>query len=241
MPKTVKPAGQGASAPNRPVPKKAAKRKTTKKSAATSARTNTSFYIRNLHNGAGGLRITLSDDRELRFQPRGARGDIVLVDEEIKSDPLYQRNLGLTFEELTLDEGREVQSKQHINAQASGPSTWDHLTNEEGKKYTTTGPTMRKSHEEQAFQVGAVSEATEGQSSQNVGHITRRTGLGPEEVAVPGSRPVFDPNVMPAGLSMAQAKEYMETPAEQRADLLARWGVESLRSSVQMNPVQKVQ
>lgn len=223
-PKSVKTNGKGASAPKSPPAKrKAAKKASAKKSAARQTKnTSNNSYIRNLHYGAGGARIDF-DDRRIQLEPRGHIGDLVIVTEDDREDPLYQRNIGVIFEELTLAQGREVIDKQNTNAQAHrGPSTMDYLRNEKGEKYSQVRATIEPSFEQQGTVVANVVPAADGKNT--TGNVAFDRPIGPEQVEVPGSQPVnFDPNVMPAGLSMEQAQLFMQTPPENRHLLLQQF------------------
>lgn len=244
-PKTVKPNGKGASAPVTPrPPKKTAK--TASKPAVVNKEGLKTHYIRNLHNGAGGARMLLSDGTKIELAPRGWDSDCALVNEEIASDPLYQRNIGLLFEELTHEQGLEVLKKQHTNAQAPRKTTLEHMTNAKGEPYAPGAVQVEIPFEQQGKVVGHVSPAVEGHSHQDGGNLTRNV-LGPQEVSRPGSRPVdtgpFNPDVMPSGLTMEQAQEYLNAPPELREGLIIQWqeeagvGIGRLQASV--TPTQK--
>jgi hypothetical protein len=223
-PKTVKPAGRGAPAPKATPAKKTAKKKSSKKTSAVKSQSSASHYIRNLHNAAGGSRIDLGDGRRIILEPRGQVGDVAVVTEDDANDPIYQRNVGVLFEELTPEQGREVIDKQNTNAQAPRPTIMDQLTNEYGEKYVQTQATIAPSFESQGITVAKVEDAADGRFTEQNTQLTR-TAMGPEEVQVPGSRGFFDPNQVPPGLNVEQAKIYIETPPEQRLDLLTRWGL----------------
>lgn len=242
MPKSVKPNGRGAKPPAKPKPaKKAAKRKTSKKAAAKPT-PKTSVFIRNLHNGAGGVRLDLDvDDRRIYLAPRGQIGDLLQVSDEIRDDPVYQRNLDLLFEELSYEAGVEALRKQNINAQSyRGPNPMDFITNEKGEKYVQKRATIEPSNEEAAITVGRIEESGDGRF-QSVSRVAPSEVTGPKEVQVPGSRPVFDPNVMPAGLTTEQAALYLETPPEKRLELLQFFQKEAeqnYRLNVSVAPVE---
>lgn len=232
MPKTVKTRGRvAAPAPNKPAKKKASSSKK-KTAASTRASTPKTNYIRNLHNGAGGIRIDLTDGARLLVAPRGQVGDVLLVNEDQRNDPAYQRNKDLLFEELTLAEGEEVIEKQNINAQSSRSTVMDFLTNEKGEKYAQMHATVEPTFESQGQVVGHVSPASEGTSVRDGGNINRepivQSGLGPQQVEVPGSTAVaFNPDRMPEGLTVDQAKLFIETPREERQELLQRFAQEN--------------
>jgi hypothetical protein len=235
-PKKVKPAGRAAPAPQSSTPKTA--KKAPKKASAASKKAPKTSYIRNLHNAAGGSRIDLTDGRRIHLEPRGQVGDVLLVSDDDRDDPVYQRNLGILYEELTREQGLEVVDKQNTNAQAPRPGVMDHMTNEKGEKYVQTQPTITATYESQGQVVGQISPAAEGQHVTHTGNIER--AMGPEEVQVPGSRSVFDPDIVPAGLSVEQAQAYIATPREQRQDFLARLqGTEDLGLRASVGPVQR--
>lgn len=215
-PKKVTPAGRAAPAPKATPAKQSAKKKasTSQKKTATS----TSRYIRNLRYAAGGVRIDLAD-RRIHLEPRGQVGDLAAISKDDREDPIYQRNLGTLFEEISKVEADSVIQKQNTNAQGPRQGTMDILRDEHGKAYPNPVK-IEKSFEEQGAVVGQVSVAKEGVSANNTGNI-ERSGLEPAEVQVPGSRPAVS-NAMPEGLTEPQAIEYLNTPPEQRADFLAR-------------------
>lgn len=221
-PKTVKPNGRGASAPQAATPKKKpAKKKAAKKRPAASTSSNIS-YIRNLHGAAGGARLDLSDDTRIQLEPRGQIGDTAIVSEEHRTDPLYQRNIGYLFEELTEEQGRDVIGKQGINAQSSRQSVMQHLTNERGEKYKGDVQ-VEASLEEQSIKVADISDGPATRYTD--GHqdtITRSIVEPPQQVQVPGSRPVPGSNLMPEGLTEEQTVAYLQTPTEQRPAFLAQ-------------------
>ncbi len=215
-PKKVTPAGRAAPAPEAAPAKKSAKKKasTSQKKAATS----TSRYVRNLHYAAGGVRVDLGEDRRIHLEPRGQVGDLIPVSAEDRDHPLYQRNIGILFEEISKAEATDIIDKQNTNAQSPRQTTMDHIRNEKGEEYTNPA-TITRTYESQGQVVGQVSSAAEGVSSNNTGNIQRQV-TGPAEVQVPGSRQLV--NAMPEGLTEPQAIEYLNTPPEQRADFLAR-------------------
>lgn len=242
-PKSVKPNGRGAAAPK--APKKAAtkaKKPAAKKKAQASPK---SHYIRNLHNGAGGARVDL-DDTRINLRPRGERGDMMIVTEEMTNDPMYQHNIGIIFEEISLEKGKEIISKQQINQQ-SGPTTMDYITNEKGEKYAQVKATITPSYEAQGVTVAEISPGSDGKNTTNNKDITRAvqptdhfaSPLGPEQVEVPGSTQVaFNPDVMPQGLSMEQAQLFMQTPREQRHLLIQQFqgeAAETYREQLQVS------
>lgn len=243
-PKSVKPNGRGAKAPQSKSTRKTASKKKAKTAPATSS--PSTHYIRNLHSGAGGARIDLqTSDTRINLEPRGRRGDLRLVNEEIINDPMYQHNLGVIFEEVSLEEGKEIIAKQSINQQ-EGNSVWDVLTNEKGEKYDpNTRATITAPFEQQGVTVANLSPGANGKATEGNVDITRAVqptdhfsgpqgdpnqGLGPQQVQVPGSQPVFNPDVLPAGLSVEQAQLYIETPREQRQRLFEEWQRQALEA-----------
>ena len=230
MPKSVKPAGRGASAPNKPAAKKRSAKKASKpKPSGPKANRK---YIRNLHGGAGGARLGLADGSEIQLAPRGQVGDLVIVSEDAQQDPLYQRNKDFLFEELSIEDGLEVIDKQNTNAQVHRSSPLEHITNEKGEAYVNPVQ-ITESYENQGQVVGQVAQAAEGVSSQNTGNIARQNEvavaqmgqpptvsnvMGPQQVTVPGSQ--FNPDVMPSGLTTQQAEQFLQTPREQRQGLV---------------------
>lgn len=222
-----------------------AKKQTTKKSAskkkakpAATSDNRALHYIRNLHSGAGGSRVDLAvHDIRIHLEPRGRRGDMKMVTEEMVQDPAYQHNLGVIFEEIPIDIGQEIIRKQAINQQ-TGPSTMDMLTNEYGEKYTQQRATVMPSFEDQGVTVASLTPGADGRNttgnidvSRTVQPTTHFGGpqatpsqpLGPQQVQVPGSQPVFNPDVLPAGLSVEQAQQFIETPREERLALVELW------------------
>lgn len=239
-PKSVK--GQGRITAPAPAPKPSSKKSTTPKRASkgpsTVALTSGNRYIRNLHMAAGGSRIDLDHvDVRIHLEPRGQRGDMRLVTQEMIDDPMYQHNLGLLFEEISVERGKEIIHKQATNQQQAGPSTMDLLTNEFGEKYTQTRATVTPSYEEQSVTVASLAPGADGKNTERNVDITRAatptdffgnnvttsSRLGPEEVEVPGSRPVFNPDVLPQWLSTEQAVVFVQTPREARQSLIEEW------------------
>lgn len=248
-PQKVTPNGRGASAPKKPSGRKQPK-KTAKKRAAP---TENGFYIRSIRNAAGGSRMTLLDGTSIELKPRGQVGDTFRVEDEIRHDPYYLANLGLLFEELSLEDGTEVISKQGTNAIAPRPSTMEGLTNEKGESYPAgSRPVIEQPFEQQGFVAGHVSTGGEGVHHREIGNIQRQAAqvsevVGPPQVQVPGSQPVPGAMQMPDGLTETQALEYLQTPIEQRNDFLARIkgnegeAADQIRSglSVSMGPVER--
>lgn len=246
-PKAVTPHGRGAKAPQvKPTPKKKASKKA--KAPATSQSAST-HYIRNLHSGAGGARIDLMNDMRIHLEPRGRRGDMRLVTEDMVQDPMYQHNLGVIFEEIPIMLGKEIISKQQTNQQ-NGPSTMDLLTNEYGKKYTQTRATIEPSYESQGVTVASINPGADGRNTTQNVDISRMVQptdhfsgpqaqppqpLGPQQVQVPGSQPVFDPDIVPAGLSVEQAQVFIETPREQRLQLVEAWRQQTMEAEAYRN------
>lgn len=231
-PKTVK--GQGrktATPPQTPVtPIKAAKKKDTTAAVSPS---KSLHYIRNLHNMAGGARFDLAmSDMRIDLRPRGERGDMRLVTQEMIDDPVYQFNKGLIFEEVPIDQGQEIIRKQAINQQ-SGPGTFDLLTNEYGKKYKQTRASVTLPFEQQGQVVASIDPGYDGKNTTGNVEINRREvqpadffggdQMGPQQVQVPGSTPVFNPDVYPEGLTEEQQTVFAETPREQRQGLYEFW------------------
>lgn len=224
-PKKVTPRGRAASPPEAPLPAPKPKKKTAAKKRQTRAKpTSTTRYIRAIYSPAGGTRITLSDDRRIQLAPRGQVGDIAIVSEEDREDVLYQRNFGHTFEEISAAEAKDILSKQNTNQQAPREfGIMDELRNAKGEPYAQAKPTIEIPFEQQGQVVAHISDAPAGRFTD--GHqerIERAPGAAPQQVAVPGSVQNPTGGQMPAGLSEAQAAEYLGLPREQRADWLAR-------------------
>jgi hypothetical protein len=248
-PKPVTPHGKGAKAPSSAPKKTASKKKKAKKPAAQSNSAST-HYIRNLHSGAGGARIDLqTTDTRIQLEPRGRRGDMRLVTEEIANDPMYQHNLGVIFEEVPIEVGREIIAKQQTNQQQE-PSTMDLLRNSKGEKYIQTRANVEIPFEQQGVTVAQVSQGQDGRYTEGNVNINRsvqptdhfsgqqpqvQQALGPQQVAVPGSQPVFDPDVVPAGLSVEQAQVFIETPREQRLALVEHWRQQAMEDEAYRN------
>lgn len=249
-PKQLK--GQGrvtAAPPDKPKPsprKSSKKRKAPKKADATPS----TVWIRNIHNGAGGIRFDLTmTDRRIELTPRGRLGDLLQTTEEMREDPAYMRNVNLLFEEISQEKAADILAKQNINAQAyRGPSPMDFIRNAKGEEYAQKRAVITPSMESQGITVGQVSTAAEGRGSREVGNIERRSGAPPQQVEVPGSQPVtpadFDPNVMPGGLTVQQAGFYLETPPEQRWALLRRFTEEGAHATglqVSVAPTERIE
>jgi hypothetical protein len=235
-PKTVKGNGRKTATPPStptPTPVKAAKKKDTTAAVSPS---KSLHYIRNLHNMAGGARFDLAmHDTRIDLRPRGERGDMRLVTQEMIDDPVYQFNKGLIFEEIPIDQGQEIIRKQAINQQ-SGPGVFDLLTNEYGKKYEQTRASVTLPFEQQGQVVASIDPGGDGRYTSGNVDINRRDvqpsdffgneQMGPQQVEVPGSAPVapvFNPDVYPEGLSEEQQRIFAETPREQRQGLYAFW------------------
>jgi hypothetical protein len=240
-PKAVKTNGRGSKTTTvKPTPKKTAK----KAPAAATPSTGATHYIRNLHSGAGGARVDLINDVRIHLEPRGRRGDMRLVTPEMTQDPMYQHNLGILFEEIPIDAGQDIIRKQQINQQ-NGPSTMDLLTNEYGKKYTQTRATVMPSFESQGVTVANLSGGADGKNTtgnvdvtravQPTDHFAAPQPLGPEQVQVPGSTPVFNPDILPAGISIEQAQVFIETPREQRLALVEQWRQQAMEAEAYRN------
>lgn len=241
-PKAVKAQGRGAKAPQvKPTPKKKASKKAKAPVTAQSASTH---YIRNLHSGAGGARIDLSSDTRIHLEPRGRRGDMRLVTEEMVQDPMYQHNLGVIFEEIPIEVGKDIINKQQTNQQ-NGPSTMDLLTNEYGAKYTQTRATVEPSFESQGVTVASIDPGANGRNTTQNVDINRTVQptdhfagpqaqpsqpLGPQQVQVPGSQPVFNPDVLPNGISIEQAEVFIATPREHRLQLVETWRQQAMEA-----------
>lgn len=235
-PKTVKGQGRVTAKPAatpKETPKAASKRSTTAPSSSQSL-----HYIRNLHHGAGGARFDLSlNDIRIDLRPRGERGDMRLVTQEMIDDPMYQHNKGIIFEEISIDDGQEIIRKQQINQQ-SGPDTFDLLTNEYGQKYKQVRATVTAPFEQQGTVVANIAPGADGKNTTGNVDISRAVtpadffgngqaqgsqALGPQQVEVPGSTPVFNPDVVPPGLSVEQAQVFIETDRDQRQQLVEFW------------------
>lgn len=237
-PKSVK--GQGrVTAPAPSTPKPARKTASKKKAKAPATDSKSVHYIRNLHGGAGGARFDLSVvDTRIHLEPRGRRGDMRLVTEEMTVDPVYQMNLGVLFEEVPILEGQEIIRKQTINQQ-NGPSTFDLLTNEYGEKYVQTRASVTAPFEQQGQVVARMVPGADGRNTTGNVDFERSAKptdffggrqLGPQAVEVPGSTPVFNPDVMPQGLSVEQGQVFIETPREQRQQLVEQWRIAALEA-----------
>lgn len=224
-PKSVK--GQGrVTAKPAPTPKSAPKKPAKKKAAKPAGETTSVTYIRNLHSGAGGARFDLSVvDTRIHLEPRGRRGDMRLVTEEMQTDPIYQMNLGILFEEIPITEGQEIIRKQAINQQ-QGTSTFDLLTNEYGAKYTQSRASVTAPFEQHGVVVGNVSTAQSGRGSRETGNIDRQ--VTPQDFFSEQQQvqPQFDPDVVPAGISVEQAQVFIETPREDRLALVQEWFIQ---------------
>jgi hypothetical protein len=236
MPKSLTPKGRKAAGPARtdkvgqsaaPKKRKASKKAPAKEATSTAAPT---VWIRNLHYGAGGARFDLlTYDKRIELAPRGHIGDLLQTTEEMREDPRYQRNKDILFEEVSREIAMQILDKQNINAQTyRGPTPMDFIRNEKGEKYSQVRAVVEPSFESQGIVVGQVSTAADGKGAREVGNITdRASGAPPQQTYPPGSYELapqdFDPNVMPAGLSMQQAGLYAETPPEQRFALLQRF------------------
>lgn len=223
-PKSVK--GQGrVTAKPAASPKPKPKKKAAKKAKAPAVNSSSVHYIRNLHHGAGGARFDLSVvDVRIHLEPRGQRGDMRLVTEEMISDPVYQHNLGILFEEVPIEEGTEILRKQAINQQ-QGPSTYDLLTNEYGQKYDpNTRATVTAPFEQQGQVVARLSPGADGRNTSGNVDITRQ--VQPQEFFgnnAPQQQPVFNPDIVPQGISIEQAELFIQTPREERLALVESW------------------
>lgn len=219
-PKSVK--GQGrVTAKPAATPKSAPKKKAAKKAPAPATSSTSVHYIRNLHSGAGGARFDLTE-RRIHLEPRGRRGDMYLVTEEMMNDPIYQHNLGILFEEIPIDVGQDIIRKQSINQQ-NGPSTFDLLTNEYGAKYTQTRASMTAPFEQQGQVVGHVSTGGSGVGSRETGNIQRQVQAQDFFTEQQQIQPEFNPDIVPAGISVEQAQVFIETPREDRLALVQEW------------------
>lgn len=206
-PKRVTPRGKAAQPPEAVPP---APKKTAKKKPAAKRSTSTTRFIRNLHGAGGGVRFTLTDDTRIKLEPRGHVGDIAPVSKEQRDDPIYIRNNGSLFEELTVAQAKAIMEKQTINAQAPRPTVYDHLLNERGEKYQR-GPVIEKPFEQQGQVVAHIEDGPAGRFTDgHQGMITRANAAAPEQVAVPGSVQNPGPQV-PSNI-----------PPEQVADWVAR-------------------
>src|SRR5207245_1372648 len=59
--------------------------------------------------------------------------------------------------------------------------------------------------------------------------------LGPEQVQVPGSVPVFNPDIVPQGISIEQAEAFIQTPREQRLALIEHWHRQAMEAEAYRN------
>lgn len=239
MPKSLTPKGRKAAGPARtdkvgqsPAPKKRKASKKAPTKVATNSPVAPTVWIRNLHYGAGGARFDLlTYDKRIELAPRGHIGDLLQTTEEMREDPRYQRNKDILFEEVSRETAMRILDKQNTNAQAyRGPTPMDFIRNEKGEKYAQVRAVIEPSFESQGIVVGQVSTPNPegGQSARDIGNVSgRASGAPPQQTYPPGSYELapqdFDPNVMPAGLSMQQAGLYAETPPEQRFALLQRF------------------
>lgn len=248
-PKAVTPHGRGAKAPQSLPTKKTASKKKAKKAPAT-VQSAATHYIRNLYSGAGGARVDLTNDIRIQLEPRGRRGDMKLVTEDMVNDPMYQHNLGILFEEVPIDIGKDIIAKQQINLQNDGPTTMELLTNSKGEKYTQVKATLEPSWESQGITVATVDQSGDGRFTEGNVDINRAVQptthfagpqvqpsqpLGPQQVQVPGSQPVFNPDVLPAGISVEQAQVFIETPREQRLQLVEYWRQQAMEAESYRN------
>lgn len=251
-PKTVTPVGRGKH--KAPQTKKQTAKKTAskKKAKAPATVTATTHYIRNLHSGAGGARVDLSSDQRIQLEPRGRRGDMKLVTEEMVNDPMYQHNLGVIFEEIPLALGKEIIAKQQINSN-DGPTTMEMLTNSQGEKYAQTRASVELPFEQQGVVVASIDPAGDGKNTEGNVDITRaiqptdhfsgpqamppmqQPQLGPQYAQVPGSVPVFNPDVVPPGLSVEQAQLFIETARDQRLQLVEAWRQQAMEAEAYRN------
>lgn len=223
-PKTVK--GQGRKTATPPKSPEQTPTKTASKSTTAPSTSKSLHYIRNLHNMAGGARFDLAlNSVRIDLRPRGQRGDMRPVTQEMIDDPVYQFNKGIIFEEIPFDAGQEIIRKQAINQQ-SGPDTFDLLTNEYGQKYKQVRATVTAPFEQQGQVVANIAPAADGRNTTGNVELDRAVvpqdyfgngQLGPEQVEVPGSAPApFNPDVYPPGLTEEQQALYAATPREQR-------------------------
>lgn len=250
MPKSLEPKGRRAAGPARtekvgqtpPAKKKASKK-------APAKATKSSIWIRNLHAPAGPTRFDLMfSDRRIELAPRGRIGDLMQTTEEMREDPRYIANKDLLFEEITKEQAADILNKQNINAQSyRGPNPMDFITNEKGEKYRQIRAVVEPSAESQGIVVGQVDTPNEdGSGTHRNLQMHRQSGAPPQVVNVPGSQQFapqdFDPNQMPAGLTVQQAGLFIETPPEQRWALLQRFqeeGAHGLGLTTVVDPVER--
>jgi hypothetical protein len=187
MPDKLTPRGQAASPPKK-APRKTTKKKTTRKKSSKSApSSSTTRYVRNLHGAAGGIRVLLQNETQIKLAPRGQVGDLMPVTEEDRMDANYIANYGVLFEEISQPEARKVVEKQNTNAQAPRPTTMDQLTNEKGEPYQQSEPTIDKAFEEQGVTVAEVQKAGDGRFTEQNTQLVRPAGAPPQQQDVPGS------------------------------------------------------
>jgi hypothetical protein len=212
MPEKLNPQGRAAPAPKK-TPRATKKKSSSKKKQQpkkTASPASKIRYARNLHGAAGGIRVLLMNDTEIKLAPRGQVGDLMPVSEEDRYDPHYVANYGVLFEEISSAEAKAVVSKQNTNAQAPRQSTMDQLTNQKGEKYEQAAPTVEQSYEDQGMTVAEIQKAGDGRFTEQNTQLVRSPGAAPEQQNVPGSPGNPVPNI-PA-----------DVPPEQVADWLAR-------------------
>lgn len=208
-PKKVTPRGKAAKPPvNKP--KTAAKKPARKPRAKKTEEVQERRFIRNLTGAAGGVRLVF--ESQYKLEPRGFVGDMVQVYEDDWLSPNYTTDLGILFEELTVEQAKEVLTKQSTNAQAPRQDAlMDVLRNERGEKYTQADPTIEQPFERQGQVVATVEDGPEGRFTTGYqGKITRTSAEAPQQVPVPGSAQNPGPQVP------------SDIPPEQVADWVAR-------------------
>lgn len=210
MPGQLNPRGEAAPPVEPNVASAEIKKKAPKKAKAVKKVKAGTDYAYNLRNVQA--RVTLDSGREIIFAPRGQRGDLQPVSADEQKDSKFLMNLGYIFEVVPFEVAAAIIEKQATNQQAQGPSLWDHLTNEYGKKYERHDIHVEP-QAQRSIVVGQIApDVGDRHVSANPEGLVVRPVTGPAEAQVPGSRghqATNEINSLPDNLRAEDVAEFM--------------------------------